>query len=456
MRPAYPDDVTQDNDASDAGHRKQRGLTSSAIGRTAKLASLPAGYAGRTALGLGKRLAGAPAEAVVTEVQRRTAEQIFSVLGQLKGGAMKLGQAMSIFEAVLPEEFAAPYRETLNKLQDAAPPMPAATVHAQLAAALGENWRDQLVELEAKPAAAASIGQVHRGRWSDGRDVAVKIQYPGSAKALRNDLKQLRRMSRLFGILAPGVDIKALLSELEDRVVEELDYRLEGDAQARFAAAFADDPDIVIPDVVAAHETVLVSTWMDSHGSLAAAQSLDDAMRDHYATLYLRFLISGPARAGMMHSDPHPGNFRLVGERQLGVVDFGAVAHLPDGIPPALGRLLSLGIGHDPEALLHGMRAEGFLLDSITMKPEELYSYLRPMLEPGVPEQFRFSRDWLREQMTRISTPDNVRIGMRINLPREYLLITRVWGGAVGVLGQLGATIPVRSLLTEYLPEFPA
>ncbi len=184
-----------------------------AVTRTAKLASLPAGLVGRTALGLGKRLGGRPAEIVAAEIQQRTAEQIFRVLGELKGGAMKLGQALSIFEAALPPEIAGPYRATLTKLQESAPPLPARSVHQVLAADLGQAWREDFLEFDDTPAAAASIGQVHQAIWHDGRKVAVKIQYPGAGRALLSDFTQLSRAARLFGVLMPGLDVKPVIDE---------------------------------------------------------------------------------------------------------------------------------------------------------------------------------------------------------------------------------------------------
>src|ERR1700721_1414331 len=170
-----------------------------AFTRTAKLATLPVGLAGRPALGLGKRIGGPPAEIVANEIQQRTAEQIFRVLGELKGGAMKLGQALSIFEAALPPELAGPYRATLTKLQESAPPLPARTVHQVLARELGEDWRDNFTEFNDTPAAAASIGQVHKAVWRDGRRVAVKIQYPGAGRALIGDFNHLTRAGGRFG-----------------------------------------------------------------------------------------------------------------------------------------------------------------------------------------------------------------------------------------------------------------
>ena len=245
-------------------------LPRKAVARTARLAALPLGYAGRNALGFGKRLGGRNADAVMTEIQQRTAEQLFRTLGELKGGAMKFGQAMSVLEAALPDELGAPYRAELTRLQDSAPPMPTQTVRDQIAADLGAHWRDELVWLDGGPTAAASIGQVHLGRWSDDREVAVKVQYPGAGDALRSDLRQLARLARTIGPMAPGIDVKPLIAELQARANDELDYTLEAEAQRAFAEAFRGDPEIVVPDVVAVGEHVLVTEWLESPASLAS------------------------------------------------------------------------------------------------------------------------------------------------------------------------------------------
>ena len=262
------------------------------------------GAAGRTALGIGKRIGGRSAELVAQEIQQRTADQVFRVLGELKGGAMKLGQALSIFEAALPPELAGPYRATLTKLQESAPPLPAGTVHRVLAADLGPDWRSSFESFDDTPAAAASIGQVHRAVWRDGRRVAVKIQYPGAGRALLNDFTQLARIGRLFGIMMPGLDVKPMLDELRDRVAEELDYHMEADAQRAFAAAYAGDPDIFVPGVVTETDHVLVTEWMDGTPLSKIISDGSTTERDLAGILFTRFLFSGPARAGLLHADP--------------------------------------------------------------------------------------------------------------------------------------------------------
>jgi predicted unusual protein kinase regulating ubiquinone biosynthesis (AarF/ABC1/UbiB family) len=433
-----------------------------AVTRTARLAALPLGYAGRTAIGLGKRLGGAPADAVLTELQQRTAEQLFRTLGELKGGAMKVGQAMSIFEAALPDDLAAPYREHLTRLQDSAPPMPTITVREILARELGTDYAAHLTDLDPVPAAAASIGQVHRARW-DGQDVAVKVQYPGAGDALRNDLRQLSRVARSIGPAFPGLDVKPLVAELQVRVEEELDYHLEAEAQQVFATEYADDPDIVVPPVVTGTAEVLVTEWLESPASLARViREGSQAERDHYGEVFVRFLFGGPARTGMLHADPHPGNFRLIpgpdGEpSRLGVLDYGAVARLPEGaLPRSLGALIRIACLEDYGQLVGALREEGFIRDNVTIDADRLRSYLSPFIEPARAESFTFSRAWMQEQFKRINDPrgDAYPVLLRLNLPPAYLLIHRTWVGGVGVLSQLGATIPFRSILEESLPGF--
>jgi predicted unusual protein kinase regulating ubiquinone biosynthesis (AarF/ABC1/UbiB family) len=427
-----------------------------AVTRTAKLATLPLGFAGRTALGLGKRVGGRPAELVAAEVQARTAEQLFKVLGELKGGAMKFGQALSIFEAALPEELAGPYRATLTKLQDAAPPMPAATVHKVLAEEFGPKWRRQFRSFDDRPAAAASIGQVHRGVWSDGREVAVKVQYPGAGDALISDFTQVARVARVAAGWIPGLDIKPVLEELRARIVEELDYGLEAQAQATFAAAFRGDPIFAIPDVVTHTPHVIVSEWLDGVplSRLIAGGSRDE--RDLAARRYMEFLLAGPARAGLLHADPHPGNFRLTGDDRFGVLDFGAVKRLPDGMPPEIGRLLTLGLLGDADGIVAGLREEGFIKASITIDGEGLLDYLSPFLEPARHETWTFSREWMRALFAHVNDPRRPQwsVGLKLNLPPEYLLIHRVWIGGIGVLCQIQGEVPVLDVLAEWLPNF--
>jgi predicted unusual protein kinase regulating ubiquinone biosynthesis (AarF/ABC1/UbiB family) len=429
-------------------------LPRKAVVRGVKFASVPIGFAGRTALGLGKRLGGQPAQVVTAELQARTAQQLFQVLGELKGGAMKFGQALSIFEAALPEELAGPYRAMLTKLQDSAPPMPISSVHRVLEEELGDDWRDRFERFDDAPVASASIGQVHRAVWSDGREVAVKIQYPGAAVALMSDLRQISRVARVAAGWVPGIELGPILDELRDRMAEELDYRLEADAQDAFASAFQDDPQFQVPAVVAGTQSIIVSDWLDGVPLSRIIADGTQQERDTAAQLYLEFLFAGPARAGLLHADPHPGNFRMTPDGRLGVIDFGAVNRLPEGMPPEIGQLLTAGLAGGADAVLEGLREIGFVRQSIDLDPDRLLDYLEPFLAPLRTDEFTFSRAWLRTVFAHINDPrqPNYAVGYKLNLPPEYLLIHRVWIGGIAVLSQLGGTVRGRDAVTAHLP----
>ncbi|MFJ8439771.1 ABC1 kinase family protein [Kitasatospora griseola] len=433
-----------------------------AVSRTARLAALPLSFAGRATLGLGKRLGGRPAEEVAAELQAQTAEQLFATLGKLKGGAMKFGQAMSVFESALPEDVAGPYRAALTKLQDSAPAMPTRTVHSVLASDLGDDWAANFRSFSDQPSAAASIGQVHRAVWQDGRDVAVKIQYPGAGEALLSDLGQLARLARMLGPLIPGVDIKPLIAELRERVTEELDYRLEAESQQLHAQEFADDADIRVPRVVAQSGRVLVTEWLDGKPLSRVISDGTRTERDRAGQLLARFLFAGPARTGLLHADPHPGNFRLVktgraaSSWQLGVLDFGTVDRLPGGLPRPIGTSLRLALAGDAGAVYELLKQEGFVRPTISLDPDAVLDYLVPIIEPTRAEQFTFSREWMRTQAARIADPRSpaYNLGKQLNLPPSYLLIHRVTLSTIGVLCQLGATVRLHDELLHWLPGF--
>ena len=423
--------------------------------RSAALASLPVGAVLLAAQGAALRALGHDGAAVRQRQRRRSAARTRRVLGGARGGALKAGQLLASVEALFPPDPEQTWRQALVGLTDSVQALPWAHVEPVLRGDLGPDWRSLLPQLDTVPVASASIGQVHRGRWHDGRDVAVKVQYPGVAAALRSDLRGVEVATRVAGLVARGMTLPPLVREMRVRLAEELDYLHEADAQRDFAAAFAGDDEVVVPGVVHATARVLVTQWLDGT-PIAHLDPADRAGRDRAGERYQRFLLSGPARAGRLHTDPHPGNFRVVPDGRLGVLDFGSTLMMPAGMPPTFGRLIRALLDGDPAAVHDRLVAEGFVRPGVHVDVEKLSDYLSPFTVPARHERFAFSPPWLRSQFGRVNDPrdPDFAVALKLDMPAEHLFTHRVWLGCVGVLCLLEAEVPVRDELERWLPGF--
>lgn len=426
------------------------------VARNAKLASLPVGIAGRAALGIGKRLAGKSKDEVTAELMDKAAQQLFTVLGELKGGAMKVGQALSVMEAAIPEQYGKPYREALTKLQREAPPLPAAKVHRVLDGQLGTKWRERFQSFDDKPVASASIGQVHKAVWSDGREVAVKIQYPGADEALRADLKTIQRLTGVFKQLAPGADIESVVAELIERTEMELDYRLEADNQRAFAKAYADDPHFVVPAVIASAPKVVIAEWIEGVPMSVIIREGTPEQRDTMGTRLTELTFGAPKRLEMMHGDAHPGNFMLMPDGRMGVIDFGAVAPLPGGFPASLGTCIRLARDKNYVELLPAMEAAGFIQKGEQVSAQEIDDMLRQYVEPVQTEVFHYTRRWIQRMAA--GQMDNsvaqLKMARQLDLPANLAIPLRVIASTIAICCQLDAHVPVKAIATEFVPGF--
>lgn len=424
--------------------------------RNAKLASLPVGMAGRAALGFGKRLTGKSKDEVNAELMDKAAQQLFTVLGELKGGAMKVGQALSVVEAAIPERYGKPYREALTKLQREAPPLPAAKVHRVLDQQLGTKWRERFQSFDDKAIASASIGQVHKAVWSDGREVAVKIQYPGADEALRADLKTMQRMVGVLKQLAPGADVQGIVDELIERTEMELDYRLEADNQRAFAKAYDGDPKFLVPKVVASAPKVVIQEWIEGIPLSQIIREGTQEQRDLMATRLFEFCDDAPRRLEMVHGDAHPGNFMLLPGDKMGVIDFGAVAPMPGGWPIELGQILRYAVDKNYDKLLPTMEKAGFIQKGQQVSIREIDDMLKQYVEPLQVPIFHYRRSWL-QRMTLLEFDrfgGQIKTARQMDIPPKLAIPMRVIASIVAISCQLDAHVDTRRIADEYVPGF--
>lgn len=428
-------------------------LPTSAVARNAKLASLPVAYAARRARGVGQRAVGRSAREIELDIQARTAQHMFEVLGELKGCAAKFGQILALYELALPPELGAPYKEALSRLHDSAPAMLPRTVTGVMAASMGENWRANFLDFDTRACAAASVGQVHRARWRDRRLVAVKIMYPGARAAVHQDLEQLRRLAPLTQVLLPGADVRAVNDAVIACISEELDYVREAETQRVYAAAYADDPDFVVPRVVHQQGDVLISEWVDGIPMQRLIVSGAPQERNRVGGLLLRFVMSSIARTGLLYTDPHPGNFRVMRDGRLGVVDYGACSPVPAEFPALVGDLGDALLNGGHTELAATMRWHGFVPPGGSFDVAAFDELIDPIRELLTPEIVRMTTPWLRDRVLRATELRLTNVTRQLTAPAELTPVGRTILATAGVLCQLGAEGRLRDEVTAYLPE---
>jgi predicted unusual protein kinase regulating ubiquinone biosynthesis (AarF/ABC1/UbiB family) len=417
------------------------------IRRTAQVGSVVGSQGARYAGTRARNLARDPDEAAHALEQRHmeVAEQMVETLGRMKGAAMKIGQLASFIDTeFLPPEYRDLYQDKLATLRSTAPPMPWNKVRR----VLDEEWDEPVEELfedfEHDAAAAASIGQVHRAVLPDGRQVAVKVQYPGVASAIAADMQNAGLILRLAKAFAPGLDAKAAAAELKERVMEELDYELEAQNQRAFARGYRDHPFIHVPDVVTrlSTERVLVSEWVDGDG-FDAVRELPQAERDRFGEIVFRFCFGSIYHLQHFNADAHPGNYLLLPNGRVAFLDFGMTKHLDrEQIELEIAALQAI-VDDDPEELRVALHDLGFLNDPKKVDAELLMEHVRAV-GGWYMEDREVTIDSARvmEAIAAVSDPRSsfYRVMRRENLPANELMGRRMESGVLAVLGQLEAT----------------
>ena len=385
----------------------------------------------------------------------RTAEDVAKELGEMKGVLMKAGQLISFIFEALPDDAQA----ALATLQADAAPMAPTLAAGVVQSELGQPPERLFLDWTDMPVAAASIGQVHKAVTHEGRDVAVKVQYPGVHEAIESDLDAAEVMYGMFSaMMLKGLDAKGLVDELRSRMREELDYRLEADNLREFNELFTGHPWVRVPSLVTdlSSEAVLTTEWVDglTFDEFRANASYDTKQRA--AEVIWRFAQHAVNRHGAFNGDPHPGNYKFHHDGSVTFLDFGLVKRWSEGewelLRPSLDAIV---VHRDPELLVRAMEGSGFLRDGHGLDPELVYDYVSSPYQPYLTDEFTFTRQWMIDTLGKIFDVQgpHAKVIESLNMPPSFVILDRVVWGVSAILGKLDATGPFRAMLLEYVAD---
>jgi predicted unusual protein kinase regulating ubiquinone biosynthesis (AarF/ABC1/UbiB family) len=426
------------------------------IRRTMPLAGFTARAAG------GRLVAGLRARAgddrAVERFHERTAERYTELLGHSKGVLMKAGQMVSMIDpGAIGMADLSPYQRALTRLQTDAPPMAPALARDVLETELGCRVEEAFAEFSDEPMAAASIGQVHRAAMPDGRRVAVKVQYPGVAEAIRADLANTELLTTVFRFVQSTVagalpDLRHATQELTERISEELDYRREAANMTAFAELYRGHPFIRIPDVVAeaSADRVLTMTYLDGL-NWETAQHADQDLKNTWAEVISRMVTGSYRHGNLFHADPHPGNYRFYDDGTVGFLDFGCVKVLPQRQRHRIVRMARAAVEGRIDELRQVMADSGFLAEDSTLSGREAYQWWAAVLHELLIEQpATYGRESSERAIRAIIDlrPSDHPV-RRMTVPPDFLFFSRLNLSMNAIFVALGATMHARSLLDD-------